>query len=1207
MKRFTKLLLLTVCALSLIVFSVGCVDDVDDSSTEPHTHVAESTFYSDAQYHWQKCECGEIMNKKPHEFTELVISAQPTKTQYLVGETFDKTGMEVEGKCACGNIGITDYTVEYQTENATAFANGDTHVVIKKDNLFANVDVTVGKIKIAKPAADETEFVYNGSEQTYVIAENERYTVTGNKQTNAGSYTVTVALNDTENVTWADGSTGSFNYTFIIAKKEVSVVWDKAESYVYNDTELAAPTAKMVDVDGKDVALTVNGDAINGAGEFTFTAATSDTNYALVNAECTVNVLLYNEITKFEMAAELKCDETPQPSAEAKHGEPKYYYCESLDGEFAEITDKTVFEADKTYYVKAIVAAADNYVGAESEAKTFIKKHEYDENGKCVKGDAYNTAGITYAYNESSKTYYVKSGDASITEAIVLPAYNDGEHGEYAVTYVANSAFIKNENLKKAVFPESVTDLGGIVFAKCINLEYVSMPGVKSLKFSMDGRPDAAEDKDGQNNFMRCLKLKTVIVASGFTTDCQQFINDNPDKYPEYTTFALYVNGSDGTPVLKGNNNLWNGKVYYKGDTSKCFRWNFDENGEIVTGASEHTYGENGICSGCGKFGDTLTKGVNYGYRTEFTIGNNTYDAVYYVTANNSYDRETVEILGEYDDGLHGKKPVTYVENGAFKGNETIKKVILPDSVKSLDGNVFEKCTNLEYVSMTGITNLEYNGSKLGYGADRGNNFWNCTALKYVVLNPEFNTNCQQFFADEAKVPDVHILDLYVNAASGTPKLAGNTNLWTGNVFYKGDANKCFQWSEVDGVIKHGPLAHDFKDGKCTACGKYDPAGVTYSYDSENKCYYVAAYNGTSAVVKVFAKYDDGTNGEKEVKYIAQECAWGTVVTKIILPESVTDFKGNSFQYAENLEYISMTGVTHISTGNNFIDNAKITTVIVNKKFNLDNQQFKKRNGEPSTIVVYVDGTKAESTFSFNIGAGNEFLTGIVYYKTSGEEVKCLQWKFDENGEIAKGAAAHNFVDGICTNCGEKDAMGVSYAYDTSKNVYYVKAYNGTSETLNVFGEWNDGMNGLHDVKYIAARVFEKKEKLKRVILHENIDSLEGWVFASCSNLEYVSMRGVTNLEYHSPYGGEGRDNNFRECEKLKTVIVGNSFTTNCGQFGSSNTIETPVLDLYVYGEGTATYSSGDNLLSGKVYYYSAESKSGCWHYDENGVATLWN
>ena len=301
MKRFTKLLLLTVCALSLIVFSVGCVDDVDDSSTEPHTHVAESTFYSDALYHWNKCECGEIMNKKPHEFTELVISAQPTKTQYLVGETFDKTGMEVEGKCACGNIGITDYTVEYQTENATAFANGDTHVVIKKDNLFANVDVTVGKIKIAKPAADETEFVYNGSEQTYVIAENERYTVTGNKQTNAGSYTVTVALNDTENVTWADGSTGSFNYTFIIAKKEVSVVWDKAESYVYNDTELAAPTAKMVDVDGKDVALTVNGDAINGAGEFTFTAATSDTNYTLVNAECTVNVLLYNEITKFEM------------------------------------------------------------------------------------------------------------------------------------------------------------------------------------------------------------------------------------------------------------------------------------------------------------------------------------------------------------------------------------------------------------------------------------------------------------------------------------------------------------------------------------------------------------------------------------------------------------------------------------------------------------------------------------------------------------------------------------------------------------------------------------------------------------------------------------------------------------------------------------------------------------------------------------------
>ena len=55
------------------------------------------------------------------------------------------------------------------------------------------------------PAAYDTVFTYDGTEQTYTIAESDNYTVTGNKQTDAGEYTVTVTLND--GLIWSNGKT----------------------------------------------------------------------------------------------------------------------------------------------------------------------------------------------------------------------------------------------------------------------------------------------------------------------------------------------------------------------------------------------------------------------------------------------------------------------------------------------------------------------------------------------------------------------------------------------------------------------------------------------------------------------------------------------------------------------------------------------------------------------------------------------------------------------------------------------------------------------------------------------------------------------------------------------------------------------------------------------------------------------------------------
>ena len=138
----------------------------------------------------------------------------------------------------------------------------------------ATCTLTVEKKPIAIPTADATVFTYNGTEQTYALAEDGAYTITGNKQTNANEtgYSVTVALKDTANTQWADGTTANKTYTFVIGKAVITVkakdqtayVGDKAPTLgadsctvsglVGEEKLTTQPTVKYVGADGSEIA-----------------------------------------------------------------------------------------------------------------------------------------------------------------------------------------------------------------------------------------------------------------------------------------------------------------------------------------------------------------------------------------------------------------------------------------------------------------------------------------------------------------------------------------------------------------------------------------------------------------------------------------------------------------------------------------------------------------------------------------------------------------------------------------------------------------------------------------------------------------------------------------------------------------------------------------------------------------------------------------
>ena len=619
-------------------------------------------------------------------------------------------------------------------------------------------------------------------------------------------------------------------------------------------------------------------------------------------------------------------------------------------------------------------------------------------------------------------------------------------------------------------------------------------------------------------------------------------------------------------------------------------------------------------------FIDGVCKGCNYA-QTGIAYGETETEA--YVTGYDGNHSKEVYILAEYNG-----KPVTYIARQAFR-ERTIKKIVMPTGITDLGGLVFQDCRELEYVDMRGIDKLLYNKDGRPDGQNGcDNNFLNCIKLTTVIVKNGYTSEgCGAQFSVNGEITNPEkVVNLY---AYGTATVSAHANdkLFTGTIYYLGDGEKCFTWKfDENGGIKAGPAKHDFVDGKCATCGLYM---VEYAYDSAGTSYYVKGFAAgvNEEEVVIVEKYNDGTNGEHPVTYVAAEAfANNQTIKKVIMP-GITDIGGRSFDNCAALEYVDMRGVTYIpyakseparpdnanDANNNFINCVRLTTVIVGNGYHAAAQQFVLNGKEKiNEAVLYVNGTGLAQ-----LDNGDSLMSGTIYYL--GDGVKCLTWKFDENGEF-KAGPKHNFVNGVCENCQEKDAMGVTYAYDSASDTYFVAGYTGDSETVNVFGTWNDGTHDEKAVTFVRANAFETNSIIKKVILPASVTDLDGYVFLNCPNLEYVSMVGVKNLvkTTQGDLKNAGKRStatypqneftymNFQGCAKLTTIVVGKEFVVGENMFNGA----TAYVNVYTLAtgdtDGTVTLNKDtQNGMLNNIYYYSKTEAEGFWRYVD-GVATLW-
>ena len=608
-----------------------------------------------------------------------------------------------------------------------------------------------------------------------------------------------------------------------------------------------------------------------------------------------------------------------------------------------------------------------------------------------------------------------------------------------------------------------------------------------------------------------------------------------------------------------------------------------------------------GVCKGCGH----AQTGITYG-ETETEA---------YVTGYSGNHSKEVYILAEYNG-----KPVTYIDykvvdgniSTPFKERTTITKIVLPSSITVLKGYAFFGCSALEYLAMPGVATFE-----------DVNNLTFCHNLKTLIVKDGLTIDNQQLQSnDDAKNG---ITNVYVDGTTAVNFSSPHLNKLVGKIFYKGDGVKCFTWKfDENGKIKTGPVKHNYEGGKCSVCGFYM---LEYAYDSANSSYYVKGFAAgvNEENVVIVEKYDDGINGEHPVTYVANRAfTEKSFIRRVIMP-SVTDLGGMSFFNCSALEYIDMRGVTYISywnkdesgnakrpdglveSNNNFLNCFNLKTVIVGNGYHAEAQQFATTDTSAySKAKLYVNGTTAAQ-----MNVNDRIIDCNVFYL--GDGVKCLTWKFDENGKIKTGPKHNYGTDGKCTLC-QADS-GVEYAYDSANQTYYVKGLKTgvTVQEVVIVEKYNDGTNGEHPVTYVANRAFAEKSFIRRVIM-PSVTDLGGMSFFNCSALEYIDMRGVTYISYANkdesgnakrPDGSVDSNNNFLNCFNIKTVIVGSGYRAEAQQFVSTDSGQVNKADLYVYGAAAPTKAGGDNLLTDKVYYYNESNVTNAWHYDD-GVATPW-
>ena len=239
----------------------------------------------------------------------------------------------------------------------------------KSENAIDASSFTVADIYYGEtPSPSGATAAHGTVEYVYSADENGEYTAM--TQFDVGTYYVKAVVKESDTYEGAESEAISFR----VKKLANSVSAVSIEDIVYGETPAPSATAAhgtveyvySADENGEYTEMTEFSvgtyyvKAVVEEGDLYGGAESKVVSFQVKKLE--------NAITGQISIEDIVYGDMPAPSgATAAHGDVKYVYAESENGEYAEMTDFSV----GTYYVKAVVEESETYEGAESEAVSF--------------------------------------------------------------------------------------------------------------------------------------------------------------------------------------------------------------------------------------------------------------------------------------------------------------------------------------------------------------------------------------------------------------------------------------------------------------------------------------------------------------------------------------------------------------------------------------------------------------------------------------------------------------------------------------------------------------------------------------------------------------------------------------------------------------------------------------------------------------------
>ncbi len=744
-------------------------------------------------------------------------------------------------------------------------------------------------------------------------------------------------------------------------------------------------------------------------------------------------------------------------------------------------------------YVNGVCTVCGHVNGAAC-----IDEHNFVDN-VCTNCGERGSAGLAYkVYSPTSGEYAMVTGIGTCTDTdIIIPQTYKG----VSVTRVGSSSFANNTTITSVELPETITNIYSKAFYGCSSLTAIKYSGTKAqwaaVGFGVSWNCDTSISKivcsDGEITVLPC-----EVGEHEFVDNVCAYCGERGSAGLIYSTSGQVTGIGTctdteviipktymGTPVTGISGNA------FKGNTSVTSVEMQDGMQKIY---SQAFYGCTALTSV--SVPDSITYIVNSAFDGCTNLQFNVYDnAKYLGNAENKYvllyEASTTSVSSCE---IHEDTKV--INCYAFQNCKKLASATIPNGVVCLSDYVFQNCSQL--------TEMKIPSSVTSIGTAT---FADCLNMATLTVDEDNKYYCavDGILYNKAMT---EIIAAAPDAVVGTVEILDSVQTINNYAFSGCSKITSVKFGENSNLKRIS--SHAFYD--CTSLESINiPSSVTsIDYTAFRNCLKL-----TEITVDDANKYysADGAvmfNKDKTTIRLVS----GALTGKYVIPESVTKIDGYAFAFSNVSSVVIHDGITEI-TARAFVSCYDLKSVYIGKGVtSIGSAAFQ---ADSNIEYIYYAGTEAEWAA---ITKGSGWNNGL-----NSCSVICSDTVIDCTN------SAHDYVDNVCTRCGERGSAGLEYSlgnrYDSSTGsdvpYAYVTGIGTCADTDIIIAKTYKGK----DVTCVGVSAFENNTSITSVELPETITNIYYGSFYGCSALTAVFIPGsLTSIGFDA----------FNGCSALTTI-----------------------------------------------------------------------